>query len=96
MALSYLSSFIFVVTLHTGLSVQIAIDHVCIAQEIKISQGLLFFFFCLRVVVMYTKPLRHLYPPASPSGVVPQCQSFCTSTAISVSSDSVDVPVPLH
>lgn len=93
MGLSYLYSFIFVVTLHTGLSAQIAIDHARIAQEIKILQGLLFFV-CLGVVVMYIEPLRHLYPPASPSGVVPQCQSFCTSTAISVSSDSVDVPVP--
>lgn len=44
MSLSYMYSFLFLVTLHTGLSAQIAIDHACIAQEIKFSQGLLFLF----------------------------------------------------
>lgn len=44
MSLSYLYSFLFLVTLHTGLPAQIAIDHACIAQEIKFLQGLLSLF----------------------------------------------------
>lgn len=44
MSLYYLYSFRFLVTLHTGLSAQIAIDHACIAQEIKFLQDLLFLF----------------------------------------------------
>lgn len=95
MSLSYLYSFLFLVALHTGLSAQIVIDHACIAQETKfLHKWLAFFFFCLGVVVMYTKSLRHFYPPASPSGVGPQYQSFCTSTAIAVSTDIVDVLIP--
>jgi hypothetical protein len=44
MSLSSLYSFLFLVTLHIGLSALIAIDHACIAQEIKFLQGLLFLF----------------------------------------------------
>jgi hypothetical protein len=76
---------------HTGLSAQMAIDNTCIAQEIKLLQGL--FFDCLNVVVVYTKRLQCLQG-ASPSGVAPLCQSFCTSTAISISSAFHNASIP--